>query len=232
MLPLMLAGQAFTSNALANPEEPSDTPMAPNGKSGTALLNTLVGNVSSFGTYKYEGSQEARTGKKTLKASGTFIYQPANAMRVEVKQFGSKSGSILVKNHDGKIVGKGGPQMMGIKMSVGPDSRLLKMPNGYSAFDCELSALYGVLKKEAASGQKIIMAEGPIQVEGLGKPAIVIESQVASDAGAKVSDRVFIDPSLKVPMQWDQFEDGKFQARSKFQNYQMNLKVDDSQFNL
>jgi hypothetical protein len=231
-LSLMLAGQAVSSKDLAPPDDASDTTMVPNGKSGTALLNTLVGNVSSFGTYKYDGTQEARTGKKVLKASGTFIFRPASAMRVEVKQFGSKSGSILVKSPSGKITGKGGPQMLGMKMSLGPDSRLLEMPNGFSAFDCDLASLYGRLKKEVASGCKILAAEQPIQVEGLGKPAIVMESQMTSDDGPKVVDRVFVDPSLKVPMQWDQFEKGTFHARSKFRNYETNMKLDDSEFTL
>ena len=55
---------------------------------------------------------------------------------------------------------------------------------------------------------------------------------MASDSGAKVVDRVFLDPSLKVPMQWDLFENGKFQSRSKFQNYQTNMQLDDSQFTM
>jgi hypothetical protein len=74
--------------------------------------------------------------------------------------------------------------------------------------------------------------EQPILLENIGKPAIVIESQMASDSGAKVVDRIFIDPSLKVPIQWDQFENGKFQSRSKFQNYQTNIQLDESQFTM
>ncbi len=232
MLSLLLAGQAFISKALAIPEDASDSTMVPKGKSGTALVDKLVGNVSSLGAYKYEANQEAQTGKKVLKASGTFYVKPANSMRVEVKQFGSKSGSILVKSSNGKIVGKAGPQMMGIKMSLGPDSRLLQMPNGLSAFDCDLASLFSRLKKDAALGDKIIQTEQPIQVESLGKPAIVIESQTGSDEGAKIVERVFLDPTLKVPMQWDIFENGKFQSRSKFQNYQTNMQLDNSQFTM
>jgi hypothetical protein len=232
MLSLLLVGEAFTSKALAIFEDASDSTMVSNGKSGTALVDKLIGNVNSLGTYKYEGAQEAQTGKKVLKASGTFYFKPVNAMRVEVKQFGSKSGSLLIRSANGKIVGKGGSQMLGIKLSLAPDSRLLQMPNGLSAFDCDLCSLFGRLKKQAASGCKILQTDQPIQVESLGKPAIVIESQMGSDSGAKVVDRVFLDPSLKVPMQWDLFENGKFQSRSKFQNYQTNMQLDDSQFTM
>lgn len=232
VLYLVLVGQAFTSEALAISSDPSDSPILANGKSGTALLDSLMANLSSLGTYKYEGIQEAQNGGKILKASGTFYYKPIDLMRVEVKQFGSKSGSVLVRDAEGKIKAKGGPPMLGIKMSLTPNSRLLQMPNGFSAFDCNLSALYERLKKEISSGYKLVWAEQPVQLENVERPAIVIESQAASDSGTKVVDRIFFDPILKVPVQWDQFENGKFHARSKFQNYQTNLKLDDSVFTL
>ena len=142
------------SKALATIEDASDSTMIPNGKSGTALVDKLIANVSSLGTYKYEGAQEAQTGKKVLKASGTFYFKPVDSMRVEVKQFGSKTGSILVKSPKGKIKAKGGPQMLGIKMSLAPNSRLLQMPNGLSAFDCDLSSLFGRLKKRQHQAAK------------------------------------------------------------------------------
>jgi outer membrane lipoprotein-sorting protein len=232
ILYLLLFGLAFNSKVLAFSDDQSDSTILPNGKSGTALLDKLVGNVNSLGAYKYEGTQEAQNGKKVLKASGTFYFKPTNLMRVEVGEFGSKSGSILVRTSEGKIKAKGGPQMLGIKMSLSPDSRLLQMPNGLSAFDCNLSSLFARLKREEASGAKILSAEQPILLETLGKPTIVMESQIASASGTKVIDRVFLDPSLKLPIQWDQFENGKFQSRSKFQNYQTNMQLDESQFTM
>jgi len=232
ILLLILFGQFFTLKALALSSEASDSTILPNGKSGIALVDMLSANVNSLGTYKYDGIQEAQINGKNLKASGTFFYKPTNLMRVEVKQFGSKTGSVLVKGAEGKIKAKGGPQMLGIKLSLAPDSRLLQMPNGFSAFDCNLSALFQRLKKEAASGYKLVAAEQPVQLENFGKLAIVIESQAPSDSGNKVVDRIFVDPTVKLPVQWDQFENGEFQARSKFQNYQTNLQLDDSLFNM
>ena len=232
MLYLLLAAPAFTSKGLAMFDDASDSTMIASGKNGIELLDKIIANLSSLGAYKYDGDQEAQTGEKVLKASGTFFFKPLNSMRVEVKQFGSKSGSILVKSPGGKIKAKGGPQMMWIKMSLASNSRLLQMPNGLSAFDCDLSSLFGRLKKQAASGCKILQTEQPIQIENLGKPTIVIESQMVSDSGTKVVDRVFLDPSLKVPIQWDLFENGKFYSRSKFQNYQTNMQLDDSQFTM
>ncbi len=225
-----IASQAPSSIAFADVND--GTPMLPQGKNATALVDKLIGRVNSLDCYKFDASLEARTGNKTSKASGTFYFKPTNAVRVEVKKYGSKSGSILVRSQDGKIRGKGGPQMMGMKMTLSPDSRLLRMPNGLSAVECDLGSLLKKLRKEAGSGLKLVSTEQPMQIEGLGTRAIVIESQRTDDASDAVVDRVYIDPSQKLPLQWDMFENGKFWSRSKFQNFQSNMHLDDSEFSL
>jgi len=232
LLFLLSVSQSLTVKATGAPSDVTPSSILPDGKNGAPLVEQLVGNVNSLGNYKFDGSQEAQTGNKVLKAVGTFYFRPANSMRVEVKSFGGKSGSILVKNADGAIKGKGGAQMLGMKMSLGPDSRLLRMPNGLSAVECDLASLLKRLKQEAASGCKMVSGNEPMNVESLGTRAIVLESQKADNSGTSVVDRVFIDPVKKLPVQWDLFVNGKFQSRSKFQNYQTNIQIDESQFNL
>jgi outer membrane lipoprotein-sorting protein len=229
---LMSVSQSLTVKATGAPADADPSSMLPEGKNGAALVDQVAGHVNSIGNYKFDGSQEAQNGNKVLKAVGTFYFKPANSMRVEVKSFGSKSGSVLVKRADGSIKAKGGPQMFGMKMSMQPDSRLLKMPNGFSAVECDLASLLKRLKQEAASGYKMVSANEPMNVERLGTRAIVLESQKADDSGTAVVDRVFIDPVKKLPVQWDLFVNGKFQSRSKFQNYETNIQMDESQFNL
>lgn len=74
LLPLLLAGQAFSAKALAVFEDASNSAMVSNGKSGTALVDKLIGNVNSMGTYKYEGAQEAQTGK-SVEGIGNVLFQ-------------------------------------------------------------------------------------------------------------------------------------------------------------
>lgn len=228
----MLAGEAFVSKRTVAMEDASIAPIIPQGKSATVFVDKLIARVNSLGGYKFDGFQEARRGDKILKATGTFYFKPRNAMRVEVKDYGSKGGSVLVKNQDGKIIGKGGPQMFGMRMTLTPDSRLLQMPNGTSAVESDLLTLLNKLKRGETTGCKLISADTPIQVDGLGKPVIILESQVSGTSGTAVVDRVYLDPSQQLPLQWDVFADGKFQSRSKFQNYQTNMRLDDAQFNL
>jgi outer membrane lipoprotein-sorting protein len=222
------ASRAIAAAAPGTTPDSSVSSMLPDGKNGTALLDQLLKNAGALGDYKYDATLESYAGKKVLRATGTFYFKPVNSVRMEVKDFGCKSGSILVRGSDGKIKGKGGPQMWGMKMNLGADSRLLKMPNGLNAVESDVVSLYRRLKAEAAGGNKVVSGNGPMKVDSLSSPALVLESQ----SGSKVMDRVFIDPVKKLPVQWDLFDDGKFQSRSKFQNYQINAHWDDSQFSI
>jgi outer membrane lipoprotein-sorting protein len=223
-------GQAALAEAAANVPDASVSSILPDSKSGVGLLEQLIRHVSTLGDYKYDAALEALDGSTVVKATGTFYFKPASAVRMEVKDYGCKSGSILVKSSDGKIVGKGGPHMWGIKMTLGPDSRLLRMPNGLSAVQCDLSSLWQKLKNDTVAGCKIMSTLKPIKVESLDVPVIVIESQLAGESGVAVVERVFVDPFRKVPLQWDMFDKGRFQSRSKFENYQINAHWDESQF--
>jgi outer membrane lipoprotein-sorting protein len=229
---LACISQSLTVKAAGVASDTNASSILPNGKNGAPVVEQVAGQVNSLGTYKFDGSQEAQTGNKILKATGTFYFKPSSSMRVEVKSFGGKSGSVLVKSADGSIKAKGGPQMFGMKMSLQSDSRLLKMPNGFSAVECDMGSLVKRLKQEAASGCKIVSSNEPMNVESLGTRAIVLEIQKPGDSDAAVIDRVFIDPTKKLPMQWDLYVNGKFQSRSKFENFQTNIPLEDSQFKL
>jgi len=232
LLSLMIASQAVMAKTADQPADSSASSILPEGKSGTALLDQVMRHVNNLGDYKYDGFQEARVGSKVVKSLGTFYFKPVRAVRLEVKGYGCKTGCILVRSPDGKITGKGGPQLWGMKMTLAPDSRLLRMPNGIRVTECDLPTLFKRLTTQAASGCKIVSAGEPITVESVGTPVIVMESQVDSESGAAVLDRVFIDPNQKLPVQWDLFENGNFYSRSKFDNYQINAHWDDSQFKL
>src|SRR5262249_21858852 len=232
LLYFFIASQMVMAKTTVLPADTSASSILPGGNSGTAVLDDLVKHVDTLGAYKYDASQEAHKGRKVVRASGTFYFKPVRAVRMEVKDYGSKSGCIIVRSPDGKIRGKGGPQMWGIKMTLEPDSRLLRLPNGLNVIESDLASLYNRLQKQAASGCKIVYAHQPIRVKSVGTPVIVLESQEAGGSGAAVLDRVFIDPSRKVPLQWDQFEKGNFLSRSKFNNYQVNARWDDSKFKL
>jgi outer membrane lipoprotein-sorting protein len=230
---LITVCQGGATNAIASVGDATTaSSILRDGKNGTALVDSLIGHVNSLGTYKFDGAQEALEGSKTVKASGTFYFKPTNSMRVEVKEYGSKSGSILVKGRDGKIEAKGGARLLGMKMTLTSDSRLLRLPNGTSAVESDLASLLKRLKKQASSGYKLVSTSEPVTVDGLSKRAIVLELQKDGTEAPVVVDRVFIDPAQKLPMQWDSFQGGKFQSRSKFQNYQINVQLDDSQFTI
>jgi outer membrane lipoprotein-sorting protein len=81
-------------------------------------------------------------------------------------------------------------------------------------------------------GCSIVSSAEPIQVGSLGKPAIVLEAQKTGGSRPTVVDRILIDPKQQLPLEWDMFENGSFQSKSKFNNFQTNIQLDDSKFKL
>ena len=210
-------------------QDTSTSTMCSGGKNGTPVMDELVRHVKEMGEYKFDGTVNAVKGEKVTKATGIFYYKPANEIRVEVKDYGSKSGSILVKTKDGKVVGKGGKSMLGMKMNLTPDSRLAMMPNGVSAVQCDLMSLLDRIKREVGSSGKLVTSGEPVKVESLPNPVIILEGQLP---GESMATRIFIDPSQKLPIQWDLFNDGKFSSRCLFKSYEAKENWDDSQFEL
>jgi outer membrane lipoprotein-sorting protein len=213
-------------------QDTSPSTMLSNGKNGAPVLEEMVRHVNEMGDYKFEGIVAALRGKTVIKAAGVFYYKPHDEIRVEVKDYGSKSGSVLVKRRDGKVVGKAGKQMFGIKLTLTPSSRLLQLPNGVSALESDLMSLFNRVKKEVSSGEKLVSTDQPIKVASVATPVIVLESQASGASGPEVVDRIFIDPSQKLPVQWDLYENGKFLSRCWFSSYQPKEHWDESEFNL
>jgi hypothetical protein len=192
-------------------------------------MDELVRHVKDMGEYKFDGTVNGVKGQKVTKATGTFYYKPQSEVRVEVKDYGSKSGSILVKTKDGKVIGKGGSGMLGMKMNLSPDSRLAMMPNGVSAVQCDLLSLFTRVKREVAPGGKLVTSGEPVKVDSLATPVIILEGQLPGDL---MATRIFIDPSQKLPIQWDLFDNGKFSSRCLFKSYEAKENWDDSEFQL
>ena len=227
----ILANGSRLATAEAGPafQDTSTSTMCSGGKNGTPLMDEMVRHVKDMGDYKFDGTVNSVKGEKVVRATGIFYYKPANEIRVEVKDYGSKSGSILVKTKDGKVIGKGGKSMLGMKMTLSPDSRLAMMPNGVSAVQCDLMSLLDRIKREVGSSGKLVTSGEPVKVESLPNPVIILEGQLP---GESMATRIFIDPSQKLPIQWDLFDGGKFSSRCMFKSYEAKENWDDSQFQL
>ncbi len=216
-------------NTAELPDVPAQALINTNSKDGPKALQMLMDNIKSLGPYKFEGLLTTKKPDKVCVDSGNFYFMPSSQLRVEVMGKGFKAGSILVKDKTGTIKAKGGRSLLGMKMTLEPDSNMLQLPNGLNILKCDLLSLVNWLQSQVSSGQKVYCSEAPLQVASMATKVYVLEAHEPSGA---LSHRVLVDPQLKVPIEWDIFRDGKFFSAVKFTNFQVVPAMDDSLFKL
>ncbi len=196
-------------------------------------MDKLLSVAAGLGDYQFDATLDTLKGGKVVRTTATFYVKPPTGLRVEVKDYGEKSGSVLIRRLDGSIRAKGGPAMWGIKLNLSPNSRLLVLPNGVSVLASDLASLLGRLKKQSAAGYAMVASPAPLHVQSLNRDVLLLESQLPRAGGGLLTDRVFIDPANYLVLQWDLFdEQGNFMSRSRFDNYQTKAHFDDSQFDI
>ena len=231
-LPLLLAitvvsGSPVSAKAAASKIIDSSGAQAlPVNADGNKFLDQVTNHVKDLGAYKFDGHLDTLKEKGLSVNSGSFIFKPTSLLRVEVKDGGFKSGSVLVKKRDGTVRAKGGRALLGMKMTLDPDSNMLTLPNGLNILQCDLLSLLQGLRRDVASGKKIYATEAPVQIDS--NQLFVLETR---DAGQS-SQRVFVDPHQLIPVEWVIYKNGKVFSTVKFSNFQQIPNLEEKIFEL
>lgn len=202
-----------------------------NGNDGSKILEQLKLRVKQLGSYHFDGLLATMKEAKLHLDAGSFFYKPQACLRVEVKGHGFKAGSVLVKK-DGVIKAKGGPALLGMKITLEPDSTMLRLPNGFNIVECDFISLFAGLERQIATGQKIYSSESPMQIDSQSNKVLVLETREAGQNPGTISQRILVDPKLLVPVEWDIFKNGKFFSTVRFENFQASPAIDESAFQL
>lgn len=232
---ILLSGLPYASAAGQLPsgssiKDVSPQPIVSSNRDGSKTLEQLSDHIKQLGAYKFDGTLSTLKEKGLSVDCGTFFFMPLTLLRVEVKNGGYKSGSVLVKQKDGRIRAKGGRALLGMKITLEPDSNMLRLPNGLNIVECDLVSLLQWLKKEIATGQKIYSSDGPIQIDSQSGKVLVLETREAK-AGS-VMHRIMVDPQQLVPVEWQMFKEGRAFSSVRFNNFQLCPSLDDSMFKL
>ncbi|MBX9689837.1 MAG: hypothetical protein K2X27_24215 [Candidatus Obscuribacterales bacterium] len=161
-----------------------------------------------------------------------LYYKQKSLIRAVIKSSDYRDGSVVVKEPDGSIKGRGGGLLRSIKMNIEPDSRTIRLPTGYSLTSSDFNSLYEALKANitkgfvataTSSGVNIKLFKDPVQV-------LVINSGVGSEK--KISEVIFIDPHSKLPLAWNTYKDGKPNALVFFEGLVSNKGLSDDLFHI
>ncbi len=192
---------------------------------GSALLKTLIEKAKSMRSYWYESTLTTYSKKKGVTERGRFYFKTPNLMRFEALAAGRRTGSVVVRQPDGKIKAKAGGFMGGVTVSLAPTSKLLKTSNGYSVVESDLASLLEGVSKVTA-GEKLLATPKPCAYPGL--PPVYILELVGNDN--RVHQRLAVDSDSKMPIEWLIFQQDELNSLVHVEKLISNADITDSMF--
>lgn len=194
---------------------------------GSAALKALIDRVKVMRDYWYESKLTTINSKgKTIVEAGKFYFKAPQMVRFEATAAGQKTGSIVVKQPNGKIRAKAAGIFGGLTLSLSPHSKLLRTSNGYNIIESDLSTLLETLRQEVGTQLKCLSSSGPCSYPGLAK-VYVLEFVGNGDA---VSQRIALDTERKLPVAWTIFNGGKLFSVVQVGKLAVNADIDDALF--
>lgn len=225
----LLLGSGGLCSAAVNSEEKSASASPANfvspaqANDGGPMFQSLLERAQSLKAYLFDSSLTTFKDGRTIKETGRVYFKRPNSLRFEVISAGNRSGAVVVRQPDGVVQAKAGGGLFGaIKLTLSPNSRMLKTANGFSILDTDLVTLIkGALKTPA----KALATKTPTQYSS--SRAFVLEQY---DANGAVSQRIAVDPDQKLPIEWSLFRDGHILSVLRLSNLQVKPDMSDDVF--
>ena len=216
---LSFAEQAHAIEA-ASLESPASICAHGGKEDGRSVLTSMQEKARHLKGYSFESNLTTIKDGKRIVELGKFYFKSPNLVRFEVTKAGSRSGAVVVKQSDGKIRGHLGGALSGIKVSLTPDSKLLKSANGFNILESDLVSLISDAKSKSASRKCLSIAEAQNEQ--------IVE---LLEGDGDITDRIAVS-NEKLPEVWTIFSDNKLLSILKFQNLQERNDLSDSLFSM
>ena len=204
------------SAALAGPKLQA-TPSEAAAQEGSEFVDKLLHRATTLGAYKVVADLSVQKKGKLSKTEAQFSFKSPSLLRVDVINGGMNTGAAIAVRADGGISAKGGPALLGLKMNLEKNSRLLRLPNGLLVTDCDFASLVRWLKQQSKAGYELKVTSSPIKFDD--EPnVIVVELKDTGSFNTSLSQRVLVDPAHMVPVEWILFKEGALLSSTRFRN--------------
>jgi outer membrane lipoprotein-sorting protein len=223
------AASAATSSSrgIGEPAEtgPAASPttiLTKNSADGTAMFQALTDRIKGLKSYWYDSTLTTYQ-DKPVRETGRLYFKHPNLVRFEVKSAGMKSGAVVVRQPDGIIKGKMGGLFGAMKMTLTPNSKLLKTANGYNVLD---SDLYSLLESTRGEPVKYVVSQSPTAYPGVDRAFIMELIETDGD----VAHRIILDEKRKLPLEWNVFKNKRLFSTMKLNELQIRPDLTDELF--
>lgn len=200
-----------------------------------AYIDSLKSAATNFRDYQCYCELFTKKENKWKNYGGAQLYyKQHNLLRAEIKSTDYRNGSVVVKQPDGKIRGKGGGGLSLVKMTIQPDSRTIRLPTGFSLVESDFISLYDALKTEMANGAEIAVSSTPIATPILKDPALVLvlRNKAADGGESQLIHVVYLNPKTKIPLAWSTYANGQSHAFVFFDQIDANKGLTEELFKL
>lgn len=187
---------------------------------GTSIVKAMQDRTKQMKAYTFESTLSTFLNGKEIVETGKLYFKSPNLIRFEVKRAGKRSGAVVLRQADGKIRGKMGGALGGVKVTLSPDSKLLKSSNGFSVLESDLGSLLA-LAREKMSANSCISGK----IAGIPTPLV----ELVEKDGDMIF-RIVLDSAAKWPEKWSLFKDNRIFSTVRFASIQSLPDLPDALF--
>jgi hypothetical protein len=223
-LPLLTSVAPCSAAGLPSPIQAApESLLLKTGKDGTGLVRSMLARSKQMKAYSFNSVLYTYKDGKEIVETGKLYFKKPNLLRFEVLKAGKRSGSVVVRQPDGKVRGKMGGALSGIKVSLSPDSKMLKSANNYSILESDLGSLLADAAEQLGPNKTCLVGRVP------GVSSQIIEI-VGSDGS--VTARITVDSTHNLPDEWLIYKGNSLFSKVQFANLKELASLPDELFSL